>query len=92
LDFGKASTDSPHATLRFDESQLKNDPFDSTGFITAFSQSSLQPMGAFTLTSRTFPGDLAELERMLGELGIDNVASKVFSCQREMRWFSPRLA
>lgn len=28
-------------------------------------------MGAFTLTARTFPGDLAELERILREIGMD---------------------
>lgn len=28
-------------------------------------------MGAFTLTARTFPGELAELERILGDMGVD---------------------
>lgn len=60
---------------RFNEEQLADDPFHSTGFITAFSQTNLQPMGAFTLTARTFPGDLAELERVLGDIGMDQIAS-----------------
>ena len=32
---------------------------------------SIQQQGAFTLTARTFPGDLAELERIMAELEID---------------------
>jgi hypothetical protein len=31
----------------------------------------VQQQGAFTLTARTFAGDLAELERILADLDID---------------------
>ena len=50
---------------------MEGDPFHSSGFITAFSQLNIQQQGAFTLTARTFAGDLAELERILAELEID---------------------
>ena len=50
---------------------MEGDPFYSSGFITAFSHLTVQQQGAFTLTARTFAGDLAELERMLAELDVD---------------------
>jgi transcription initiation factor TFIIB len=50
---------------------LEGDPFHATGLITVFSHMSIQQQGAFTLTSRTFPGDFAELERLLHDLEID---------------------
>mmetsp|Transcript_43509 Transcript_43509/g.137620 ORF Transcript_43509/g.137620 Transcript_43509/m.137620 type:complete len:539 (-) Transcript_43509:312-1928(-) len=58
------------AKHKFD-SNVEGDPFHAAGFITAFSQVSLQQQGAFTLTARTFPGDLAELERLLHDLDVD---------------------
>jgi hypothetical protein len=59
------------------EEKLEGDPYYASGFITAFSQISVQQQGAFTLTARTFAGELAELERILGELDLDppNTAS-----------------
>jgi hypothetical protein len=59
------------------EEKLEGDPYHASGFITAFSQISVQQQGAFTLTARTFAGELAELERILGELDLDapNTAS-----------------
>lgn len=53
------------------EGKLEGDPFHSSGFITAFSHLTVQQQGAFTLTARTFSGDLAELERTLADLDID---------------------
>ena len=53
------------------EEKLEGDPYYASGFITAFSQISVQQQGAFTLTARTFAGELAELERILGELDLD---------------------
>jgi len=50
---------------------LDGDPFHATGLITVFSHMSIQQQGAFTLTARTFPGDFAELERLLHELDIE---------------------
>lgn len=55
---------------RFD-GKLEGDPFHSSGFITAFSHLTVQQQGAFTLTARTFAGDLAELERTLSDLDLD---------------------
>lgn len=59
------------------EEKLEGDPYYASGFITAFSQISVQQQGAFTLTARTFAGELAELERILGDLDLDppNTAS-----------------
>ena len=53
------------------EDKMEGDPFHASGFITAFSQLNVQQQGAFTLTARTFAGDLAELERILAELELD---------------------
>ncbi|KAG6397329.1 hypothetical protein SASPL_143495 [Salvia splendens] len=41
------------------------DPFEPTGFITAFSTWSLEPYPVFALSSLSFAGHLAELERVL---------------------------
>jgi transcription initiation factor TFIIIB Brf1 subunit/transcription initiation factor TFIIB len=53
------------------EGTIEGDPFHSSGLITAFSHLTVQQQGAFTLTARTFPGDLAELERILADLDMD---------------------
>ncbi len=53
------------------EDKLEGDPYYASGFITAFSQISVQQQGAFTLTARTFAGELAELERILGDLDLE---------------------
>jgi hypothetical protein len=56
---------------RFDD-PIPEDPFQSAGFITAFSQISVQQLGAFTLTARTFPGELADLERVLTDFNLES--------------------
>ena len=60
-----------HRRLSRFEDKLEGDPYYASGFITAFSQISVQQQGAFTLTARTFAGELAELERILGDLDIE---------------------
>jgi len=74
--------DSPYCVVTNDtlaqhkfEGKLEGDPFHSSGFITAFSHLTVQQQGAFTLTARTFSGDLAELERTLADLDIDAAAA-----------------
>ncbi|CAK9138786.1 unnamed protein product, partial [Ilex paraguariensis] len=45
--------------------QSEEDPFEPTGFITAFSTWSLEPYPVFAQSSISFAGHLAELERVL---------------------------
>ncbi|MFS7973332.1 putative transcription factor TFIIB, cyclin, Cyclin-like superfamily [Helianthus anomalus] len=51
----------PHSTT----SEQQEDPFEPTGFITAFSTWSLEPYPVFAQSSLSFAGHLAELERVL---------------------------
>ncbi|KAL4582584.1 hypothetical protein LXL04_007137 [Taraxacum kok-saghyz] len=46
-------------------SEEEEDPFEPTGFITAFSTWSLEPYPVFAQSSLSFAGHLAELERVL---------------------------
>ncbi|CAM6105022.1 unnamed protein product [Calypogeia fissa] len=46
---------------------IEDDPFESIGFITAFSTWSLEQCPLFTATSTSFSGQLAELERLLSD-------------------------
>ncbi len=62
--------------VRFDD-PIPDDPFQSAGFITAFSQISVQQLGAFTLTARTFPGELADLERILTDFNLDSTEGTI---------------
>ncbi|KAI8029850.1 Plant-specific TFIIB-related protein 1 [Camellia lanceoleosa] len=48
-----------------DEPEEEEDPFEPTGFITAFSTWSLEPYPVFAQSSTSFAGNLAELERVL---------------------------
>ena len=58
------------ARHKFDD-KLEGDPFYGSGFITAFSHLTVEQQCAFTLTARTSPGDLADLERILADLDLD---------------------
>lgn len=46
---------------------IEDDPFESIGFITAFSTWSLEQCPLFTATSTSYSGQLAELERLLSD-------------------------
>ncbi|XP_052197429.1 plant-specific TFIIB-related protein 1 [Diospyros lotus] len=48
-----------------EEEEEEEDPFEPTGFITAFSTWSLEPYPVFAQSSVSFAGHLAELERVL---------------------------
>ncbi len=65
-----------HVGFRF-EDPIPDDPFQAAGFITAFSQISVQQLGAFTLTARTFPGELADLERILTDFNLDSTEGTI---------------
>ncbi|XP_024529281.1 plant-specific TFIIB-related protein 1 [Selaginella moellendorffii] len=52
---------------RFRVPPLDDDPFESSGFITAFSTWSLEATPLFTNTTSTVCGHLAELERVMAE-------------------------
>ncbi|XP_076882469.1 plant-specific TFIIB-related protein 1-like [Bidens hawaiensis] len=54
----------PHTTTTVPEDD-HDDPFEPTGFITAFSTWSLEPYPVFAQSSVSFSGHLAELERVL---------------------------
>ncbi|KAK9165563.1 hypothetical protein Scep_000754 [Stephania cephalantha] len=47
------------------EEEEKEDPFEASGFITAFSAASLEPTPLFLRSALSFSGHLAELERAL---------------------------
>lgn len=47
------------------EAEEDEDPFEPTGFITAFSTWSLEPTPLYAISSLSFSGHLAELERVL---------------------------
>ncbi|OMO56888.1 Transcription factor TFIIB [Corchorus capsularis] len=64
----------PAATYQVDE----DDPFEPTGFITAFSTWSLEPTPLFLRSSLSFSGHLAELERTL-ELSSSSTPSSTSS-------------
>ncbi|KAK4262188.1 hypothetical protein QN277_027773 [Acacia crassicarpa] len=49
----------------FHQSQVDDDPFEPTGFITAFSTWSLEPSPLYLQSCLSFSGHLAELERAL---------------------------
>ncbi|KAJ4913889.1 plant-specific TFIIB-related protein [Raphanus sativus] len=57
-----ASQPSPHGD---EDDEEEEDPFEPTGFITAFSTWSLEPTPIFARSSLSFSGHLAELERTL---------------------------
>ncbi|KAM3285877.1 transcription initiation factor IIB [Capsicum chacoense] len=58
-----ATSDLP--TLPISATHDDDDPFEPTGFITAFSTWSLEPYPVFAQSSISFAGHLAELERVL---------------------------
>ncbi|GLJ29927.1 hypothetical protein SUGI_0591680 [Cryptomeria japonica] len=60
-DFSSAQCDRPPPP------PMEDDPFENTGFITAFSAWSLDRTPLYTVTATTFCGYLAELERVLLE-------------------------
>ncbi|KAI3777287.1 hypothetical protein L1987_47086 [Smallanthus sonchifolius] len=54
-----------HSSSSTAEEEEEEDPFEPTGFITAFSTWSLEPYPVFAQSSLSFAGHLAELERVL---------------------------
>lgn len=62
-----SATAATATNLQKDEQPPKEeeDPFEHTGFITAFSTWSLEPYPVFTQSSLSFAGHLSELERVL---------------------------
>ncbi|KAI3726483.1 hypothetical protein L1987_66280 [Smallanthus sonchifolius] len=58
-------TDQSTTTTSVPASDDEEDPFEPTGFITAFSTWSLEPYPIFAQSSLSFAGHLAELERVL---------------------------
>ncbi|KAK4490596.1 hypothetical protein RD792_001281 [Penstemon davidsonii] len=59
------TSDMTSPPLVSDQIDHEEDPFEPTGFITAFSTWSLEPYPVFAHSSLSFAGQLAELERVL---------------------------
>lgn len=60
-----ATNQFPHLEREKQQQEDEEDPFEPTGFITAFSTWSLEPYPVFAQSSLSFAGHLAELERVL---------------------------